>query len=136
MTWAQLSTILEPTNFTREITGFDTFEGIPSIHENDKNDCSTLLAPGKMNPGSCMDLDIKKAIEIYDLNRPLSHIEKVKLIKGNIMETLPKYIKDNPHLKVLVMCGATDLATPPDEVLRLVEVATSQPARSSMGPRP
>lgn len=35
MTWAKLSTILEPENLTRRIYGFDTFEGFPSIHACD-----------------------------------------------------------------------------------------------------
>ena len=31
LAWAKLSSILEPTNHTRKIIGFDTFEGFPSV---------------------------------------------------------------------------------------------------------
>src|SRR5579862_4640377 len=34
-TWAQLSNIYEPVNYTRKIIGFDTFEGFPSVHTTD-----------------------------------------------------------------------------------------------------
>ena len=120
MTWAQLSTITEPTNFTREIVGFDTLEGIPFVHDKDKNNWSTLLSPGQMNSGAGMEQDLRRAIEIYDLNRPLGHIEKVKLIKGNIMETLPKYIQDNPHLSVSLLHMDTDLYEPTKLALELL----------------
>ena len=36
MSWAKLSTTLEPYNFHRKIIGFDTFSGFPKISEIDK----------------------------------------------------------------------------------------------------
>src|SRR3990172_12564950 len=36
MSWAKLSTMLEPENLTRRIYGFDTFEGFPSSHDKDQ----------------------------------------------------------------------------------------------------
>ena len=35
MSWAKLSSILEPYNFQRRVYGFDTFTGFPSIHKKD-----------------------------------------------------------------------------------------------------
>src|SRR3989442_8939459 len=37
MSWAKLSTMLEPENFMRRIYGFDSFEGFPEISEKDAN---------------------------------------------------------------------------------------------------
>src|SRR5438046_5497482 len=37
MSWAKLSTILEPENLTRRIYGFDTFAGFPSVAEQDES---------------------------------------------------------------------------------------------------
>src|SRR5947208_22602 len=37
MAWAKLSAILEPTNLTRRIYGFDTFSGFPAVHAKDRN---------------------------------------------------------------------------------------------------
>ena len=36
-TWANLSSIFEPTNYTREIFGFDTFTGMEKIKKKDKS---------------------------------------------------------------------------------------------------
>src|SRR5207248_1985086 len=33
MTWANLSAVLEPTNLTRLVYGFDSFEGFPAVGE-------------------------------------------------------------------------------------------------------
>jgi hypothetical protein len=35
--FAHFSGIYEPSNYHREIIGFDTFEGFPSVHEKDMN---------------------------------------------------------------------------------------------------
>src|ERR1017187_4852348 len=37
MGWAKLSAMLEPENLTRRIYGFDTFEGFPSVCEQDQS---------------------------------------------------------------------------------------------------
>src|SRR3989344_1333066 len=36
LTWAKLSAIFEPTNYHREIIGFDTFSGFPDVNTKDK----------------------------------------------------------------------------------------------------
>ena len=36
MAWAKLSALLEPTNLTRRIYGFDTFSGFPSVSDKDR----------------------------------------------------------------------------------------------------
>ena len=43
---------------------------------------------------------IKKCISFFDENRPNGHLNKIELIKGNAVKTIPKYIKENPHLLV------------------------------------
>ncbi len=37
MSWAKLSTILEPENLTRRVYGFDSFGGFPSVHPKEFN---------------------------------------------------------------------------------------------------
>ena len=34
-------------------------------------------------------------MEIYDQNRFMSHIEKIKLVKGDVLKTLPKFLTEN-----------------------------------------
>jgi Macrocin-O-methyltransferase (TylF) len=109
--WAKLSSILEPTNHTRKIIGFDTFGGFPSVDEKDLigND-GTLTKVGELK-GSGRD-SVDEAVRVYDLNRPLSHIPKVELVQGDIAKTVPTYLEENPHLVVSLLYLDVDLYEP------------------------
>jgi len=111
LAWAKLSSILEPVNHTRKIIGFDTFEGFPSIHESDTaGGDGSLLEEGALR-GSAYE-DVLNAVDIYDINRPLSHIQKVELIRGDIANTAKKYLESNPHLVVSLLYLDVDLYQP------------------------
>ncbi len=111
LTWAKLSSIFEPTNHTRKVIGFDTFEGFPSISDKDERGTDgSLIKVGELQ-GSTYE-SVTEAISIYDENRPLSHIQKVELVKGDIAKTAPAYIADNPHLVVALLYLDVDLHEP------------------------
>lgn len=110
LTYAKLSSIFEPTNHTRKIIGFDTFEGFASIHENDAKGDSSHLRKGGLK-GSTLE-DVQAAVDLYDMNRPLAHIAKVELVKGDLTKTAAQYIADNPHLVVAMLYLDVDLYAP------------------------
>lgn len=120
MTWAHLSSLFEPVNYTREIFGFDTFEGCPEPDQRDTSGHSSLVRKGGFTVEEDMYEDIQKAIAVYDSNRPLSHLPKVSTIKGNICETLPKFIEEHPHLIVSLLHLDTDLYQPTHTALTLL----------------
>ena len=102
MAWAKLSSIFEPANHTRRVYGFDTFEGVTSLTDKDTNTGESInFGEGKMEGSSYEEL--QKVIELYDINRPLSHIPKIKLIKGDIVETAPKFLENHPHVVVSLL---------------------------------
>lgn len=111
LAWAKLSSILEPTNHTRKIIGFDTFEGFPSVSIKDTKDSDGSLNKIGDLKGSHFN-DVQTAVEVYDLNRPLSHIPKVELIKGDICETAVNFADKNPHLVVSLLYLDVDLYEP------------------------
>ncbi len=79
MTWAQLSAIYEPLNHPCRIVGFDLFTEPDDIE------------------------DIEESISLYDSNRFIGHIPKVSIVKGDICETAPSYIEENPHTVVRLL---------------------------------
>jgi len=109
MTWAKLSTMIEPENLTRRIYGFDTFSGFPSFCEKDDNALSKPRK-GALNGSSYEEL--RELIKEYDCDRFLGHIDKVHLIKGNVIKTIPKFIKAHPHLLVSLLFLDMDLYEP------------------------
>ena len=117
LAWAKLSSILEPINHTRRIIGFDTFKGFPSVNEKDERGTDgSLIKVGELQ-GSTFD-SVAEAISIYDENRPLSHIPKVELIKGDIAQTAPLYLEENPHLVVSMLYLDVDLYEPTKAILQ------------------
>ena len=52
---------------------------------------------------------IDKALRAIDLVRPVNKIQRYELVKGDIAETVPKYVKDNPALTCAMLILDTDL---------------------------
>jgi hypothetical protein len=109
MSWAKLSAILEPENLTRRIYGFDTFEGFPAIARQDTSAFASSN-PGDLRASS--EEELQQLIEQYDRDRYLGHIPKVELIKGDIVETAPRFVLERPHLLVSLLFIDCDLFEP------------------------
>ncbi len=110
MTWAKLSSILEPVNLTRRIYGFDTFGGFPSVSAKDKKGLGRQVKSGDLYADTYEEL--RALIEIYDSDRFLGHVDKVHLIKGDATKTIPRFIKHHQHLVVSLLFLDFDLYAP------------------------
>jgi len=111
MTWAQLTAIYEPYNHIRRVVGFDTFSGFPGISEKDKSQHNTDYTKiGGLNADS--EQDLRQAIQLYDLNRPLGHIPRVELVAGDATLTIPQYLIENDHTLVSMLYLDFDLYEP------------------------
>jgi hypothetical protein len=112
MSFALMSTILEPVNLQRRIIGFDTFEGFPELSANDiKSSVKHKESQSGGLKADCYD-DLIRCIQLYDMNRFINHIPKIELIKGNALETIPQYDKDNPHTVVSLLHLDFDIYEP------------------------
>lgn len=110
MYWAKLSSILEPINMSRKIYGFDTFEGFPSVSKKDSPFFGDSHKVGDVH-STCYD-ELKEIIKIYNSNRPIGHVEKVYLIKGDACKTIPQFIEENPFILVSLLYLDFDLYEP------------------------
>ena len=109
MSWAKLSAMLEPENLTRRIYGFDTFAGFPSVHEKDATAVADVV-PGGLFADSHDEL--QALVAEYDRDRFLGHVDKVHLVKGDVVETIPRFIEQHPHLVVSLLFLDMDLYEP------------------------
>lgn len=104
MLYMQLSMILEPYAINRSIIGFDTFQGFASIDEKED--------PSDINESMFSDTDetlIQDMIEANDLIRPVNRIPRCEIVKGDILETVPAFVKTRPDLVVAMLILDTDL---------------------------
>ncbi len=115
-TWGQLSAIYEPINYNRKIIGFDTFEGFSQISDQDQTENNPHLQPGAYRFEHHQEL--LDAAEIHSLTRPIGHIPKVELVQGDALQTIPQYLKDNPHLVVALLYLDFDLYEPTLQALK------------------
>jgi hypothetical protein len=110
LSWLKFSSILEPVNLTRRIYGFDTFSGFPEVSSEDITQKSKHVSIGDLSADVFEELN--ELIKINDTTRFLGHIKKAHLIKGNALETIPSFIKENPHLVVSLLFLDFDLYKP------------------------
>ena len=110
MSWAKFSSILEPVNLTRRIYGFDSFSGFPSVSQKDLSAKSKHVKKGDLLADTYKELN--DLIKIYDSTRYLGHVDKVSMVKGDATITIPKFIKNNPHLVVSLLYLDFDLYEP------------------------
>jgi hypothetical protein len=102
-----LSVLLEPYAINRAMFGFDTFEGFRSI--NSKSD------PGDISENNFSDTSfdlLRQSIELADITRPVNKIPRCELIKGDIVETVPKFVAEKRDLVVSLLILDTDLYEP------------------------
>lgn len=109
MSWAKLSTILEPENLTRRIYGFDTFAGFPAVDAKDSSKFTNTKVGDLSAPS---DEELRELIAQYDRDRFLGHIPKVELVKGDITQTAPAFVASHPHLVVSLLFIDCDLFEP------------------------
>ena len=100
MTWANLSAIHEPFNHIRRVVGFDTFSGDTRIRSQDTGKAA-IHAVGRFAVNSIDDLN--ECIRLYDLNRPIGHIQRVELVEGDATKTIPAYLEENKHVVVAML---------------------------------
>jgi hypothetical protein len=119
MSWAQMSTILEPVaGAFRHIYGFDTFAGFPSVHGKDVKGAVKLdWKKGDLRMDRYEDL--KRCIELFDANRFLPQFSKVTLVKGDFRKTARTFLKRNPHVLISLLYLDFDLYEPTKLALEL-----------------
>ncbi len=111
MTWAQLSAVLEPLNHVRRIIGFDSFTGFAHVSSQDRGpDNSDLAVVGGYSAPAYDELI--QCLRLFDMVRPIGHIPKVELEKGDALTTMPAYVEKCPHLLVALLYLDFDLYEP------------------------
>ena len=104
---AHFSSIYEPHHYTRKIIGFDTFEGFTEPSKEDLTSGAKHMESGGLRYESFNYL--REAIQLFDQNRQIGNIAKISLHKGDITETLPKYLLDNPSSVIALLHLDLDL---------------------------
>lgn len=118
MSMAHCCAIHEPYHYTRRLIGFDTFSGFTPPSTEDQSSGAAHMKTGGLDWDSYEVL--LKSIEFYDRNRALGHIQKVQLVKGDISQTLPVFLEENPCIIVGMLHLDLDLYRPTKDAIELL----------------
>ena len=112
MSLVQIHNIIQPTYQYREFYGFDTFEGFPSLHENDISDVN-------WEKGDFANNSFDKLKKIIDIHNNFFYVPtKVNLIKGDATQTIPEFLKDNRNVIISLLYLDMDIYEPTKVALK------------------
>ncbi|WP_320065565.1 class I SAM-dependent methyltransferase [Micromonospora sp. RTGN7] len=118
MTLTALRSIYEPFNSLRRIVGFDTFTGFPDIEDVDR--VSTSAVPGRFAvPDGEVD-HLREVLAAHEASEPLGHTQRSFLVQGDVRETVPKYLEDNPETIIALAYFDLDLYGPTKELIEVI----------------
>lgn len=113
LAFAKLCAGFDLLNFDRKVIGFDTFEGFPHLDERDMQSTShEELKVGGFQSFMAIEEELRECIEEFDNNRFINQYNKIELVKGDACQTIPQYLKDNPHTLISLLYLDFDLYEP------------------------
>jgi hypothetical protein len=110
VTFTNLRGIYEPYNYTRKIVAFDTFEGFPVVDSKDGGD--PVIQAGAYAVTAGYENVLGGLMRYHEAESPLPHLVKHELVKGDVTETLPKYLEQHPETIVALAYFDLDLYEP------------------------
>jgi hypothetical protein len=119
-TWANLLESYCIGDRTKVVYGFDNWRGFTGFSEQDSKPLADAgKTVGGFNPAP-FHKEVLDAIEIFDSDRFIPFKPRIKLIDGNIEETIVKFAQDNPGVRFSLVHLDCDLYKPTRAVLQAV----------------
>lgn len=100
---------------SHHLYGFDTFEGILRLSEHDKSASGSSVSVNKAG-GFAQDWEIfKKDFDRFISSTPIG--QRIHLIKGDVCDTFPAFLKEEPGVRFRLVLLDVDLFEPTKVVL-------------------
>jgi hypothetical protein len=110
--------VYEPYNPHRRIVGFDTFTGFPDVAEIDRTSPSAV--PGRFALTDDYPRHLCDVLDAHEQGEHLGHIQRTMIVQGDVRETLPRYLADNPHAVIALAYFDLDLYEPTRDAIEAV----------------
>ena len=111
--------IFEPFNRHRKIIGFDTFAGFRGMSAQDGERCRTVDGSFSVTEGHEAYLD--GLLTLIDALNPIPHLKKFELVKGDALDTIPRYLKQHPETIVSLAIFDFDIYKPTKAALEAIQ---------------
>jgi hypothetical protein len=114
----------EPYNPHRRIIGFDTFTGLPEVTAADAT--SPAAVPGRFAVDAGYPEHLRDVLDAHEDGEHLRHIRRTLLVQGDVRDTLPRYLEQNPQTLIALAYFDLDLYESTRDTLRAVLPYLSQ----------
>jgi len=112
MTWANLLECFCVGDRTKVVYGFDNFKGFDKLSEEDGGEYENVQKyRGGFSPEK-YQRELEDAVDIFDADRFIPWKKRVELIVGDIVDTVPQFVKDNPGIRFSLVHFDCDMYEP------------------------
>ncbi len=110
--FAKLMEMLNVNDRSCSVIGFDNFAGFPDLRPEDGGIDERIdkIVGGWSSAGHYEEL--KRLVNLFDHDRLAGHKPRIKLVEGDICETVPQYAQDHPGLRIRLLHLDCDLYEP------------------------
>ncbi|REL34832.1 TylF/MycF/NovP-related O-methyltransferase [Thalassotalea euphylliae] len=112
MSWANFMEIRNMGDRHKKVVGFDNFKGFGELDEKDGAACADAQKQIGGFDSSSFEEPLIDAIDIFDQDRFIPYKKRVHLVKGDIEQTVPQYVNENPGMRISLLHFDVDLYRP------------------------
>jgi hypothetical protein len=113
-----LRAIHEPYNHTRKVVGFDTFSGYPAIGPQDGTGDVSCVGTYSVAPE--YERHLSAVLDYHQHENVTGHIKKYELVKGDVSETIGRYLAEHPETIIALAYFDLQLYEPTKKCLRAI----------------
>jgi len=119
--WARFLEAYNMGERETRVIGFDNFEGFTHINIKDKSlvnrDKTSLkhehgVKVGGFNPGQRAYERVMELVDVFESDHFVPQKKRLEIVKGDILKTIPKYVKKHPGLRISLLHLDCDLYEP------------------------
>ncbi|HWK96690.1 MAG TPA: TylF/MycF/NovP-related O-methyltransferase [Pseudolabrys sp.] len=120
MTWANLLESYCVGNRTKVVYGFDNWRGFTELSPQDGRPSPEVKkSVGGFSPELFKE-ELQSAIQVFDSDRFIPWKARVELVDGQIEETVPKFLEENPDVRFSLVHFDCDLYKPTKVALEAI----------------
>jgi len=113
-----LRAIHEPYNHTRKVVGFDTFTGYPAIGPEDGTGDVSRVGTYGVTRG--YEQHLGEVLDYHQRENVTGHIKKYEIVKGDVTETIDRYLSDHPETVIALAYFDLQLYEPTKKCLQAI----------------
>lgn len=112
LTFAKLMEIFCPGDRSRKVIGFDWFSGLEGFSQRDGPMNASMSKEGGGWGAEAFKSELLEHIDIFHTDSFIPRAKRVEVVVGDILETVPRYVTDNPGLRISLLHFDCDLYEP------------------------